>query len=109
MAISKNLLTKLTAVRLESKLVLKMEKIYLIFFNSRYCFEISTILGCLAFLVIQQGEEIKNSGMQSFYRNLVTFKDGVDESVKNIIIAFRSLHNCRGQWVSLNKGWAIPR
>ncbi len=38
---------------------------------TRYCFEIATILGCLAWLGIQQGEEIKNAGMRSFYRNLV--------------------------------------
>jgi len=36
----------------------------------RYCFELSTILGCLAYLIVQQGEEIKNSGVTSFYRNL---------------------------------------
>ena len=38
----------------------------------RYCFELSTILGCLAYLIVQQGEEIKNSGVTSFYRNLVS-------------------------------------
>ena len=32
--------------------------------------QLATILGCLEFLILQQGEEIKNSGMASFYRNL---------------------------------------
>ena len=41
---------------------------------TRYSFEIATILGCLAWLIIQQGEEIKNAGLQSFWRNLVSLK-----------------------------------
>jgi transient receptor potential cation channel subfamily V protein 6 len=40
---------------------------------TRYCFEVATIIGCLAYLIIQQGEEIKNSGIKSFYRNLVCY------------------------------------
>lgn len=30
-----------------------------------------TPIGCLAYLIIQQGEEIKNSGINSFWKNLV--------------------------------------
>ena len=37
---------------------------------TRYCFEVATIFGCLAYLIIQQGEEIKNSGLNSFFKNL---------------------------------------
>ena len=37
---------------------------------TRYCFEIATLLACLEFLIVQQGEEIKNSGIRSFCRNL---------------------------------------
>ncbi|CAB4069140.1 TRPV6 [Lepeophtheirus salmonis] len=36
---------------------------------ARYCFEISTILVSLMFLIVQQGEEIKNSGINSFFKN----------------------------------------
>ena len=39
---------------------------------TRYCFEIATLLGTLEYTVIQQGEEIKNAGISSFYKNLVT-------------------------------------
>ena len=39
--------------------------------NFRYCFEIASLLGAIEFLIIQQGEEIKNSGMKSFLKNLV--------------------------------------
>ena len=38
----------------------------------RYCFEIATLLSALEFLLLQQGEEIKNSGMKSFLKNLVS-------------------------------------
>ena len=41
---------------------------------TRYCFEAACILGCLAYLIIQQGEELKNSGINSFYRNMVSWK-----------------------------------
>lgn len=37
----------------------------------RYCFEVATILSTLEYVLVQQGEEIKNSGIDSFYRNLV--------------------------------------
>ena len=37
---------------------------------TRYCFEVATLLGVFAYLLIQQGEEIKNSGSTSFIRNL---------------------------------------
>merc|ERR550539_103423 len=37
---------------------------------TRYCFEIAALLGSIEFLFIQQGEEIKNSGMRSFCKNL---------------------------------------
>ena len=38
---------------------------------SRYCFEIGTLLSTLAFMLFQLGEEIKNAGVKSFWRNLV--------------------------------------
>ena len=44
------------------------------FFYFRYCFEIATLFGAIEFLFIQQGEEIKNSGMKSFLKNLVNLR-----------------------------------
>jgi len=44
--------------------------IFIFFF--RYCFEIATVLGGISFIFIEQGEEIKNSGIGSFWRNLVS-------------------------------------
>lgn len=37
---------------------------------TRYCFEIATLLATLEYMIIQQAEEIKNSGINSFLRNL---------------------------------------
>ena len=37
---------------------------------SRYCFEVATLLGCVAFIVFQLGGEIKNSGFDCFWRNM---------------------------------------
>ena len=37
---------------------------------SRYCFEVATLLGCAAFIVIQLGGEIRNAGFDCFWRNL---------------------------------------
>ncbi len=37
---------------------------------TRYCFEVATILGTLEYTIVQQGEEIKNAGLSSFYKNL---------------------------------------
>lgn len=38
----------------------------------RYCFEIGTILGVMSYLVFQQGDEIRNQGLVSFIKQLVT-------------------------------------
>ena len=38
----------------------------------RYCFEIGTLLSVFAFMVFQLGEELKNAGLNSFWKNLVT-------------------------------------
>ena len=38
----------------------------------RYCFEIGTLLSVFAFMVFQLGEELKNAGLTSFWKNLVT-------------------------------------
>ncbi len=37
----------------------------------RMVFEAFTVLGCLSFVIVQQGEEIKNQGLGSFLRQLV--------------------------------------
>ena len=37
---------------------------------SRYCFEIATLLGCVAFIMFQLVSEIKNAGIDCFWRNL---------------------------------------
>lgn len=37
----------------------------------RYCFEISTIIGVLCYLYFQQGDEIRNQGLISFFKQLV--------------------------------------
>ena len=39
---------------------------------SRYCFEVGTLLSVFAFMVCQLGEELKNAGVKSFWKNLVT-------------------------------------
>lgn len=39
---------------------------------ARICFEIATIISCLAFLLIQQSIEIRNSGFYSFFHALVS-------------------------------------
>ena len=39
---------------------------------NRYCFEIGTLLSVFAFMVFQLGEELKNAGLNSFWKNLVT-------------------------------------
>lgn len=38
----------------------------------RYCFEIGTIIGVLCYLWFQQGDEIRNQGLISFLRQLVS-------------------------------------
>ncbi len=40
------------------------------FYLSRYCFEIATFLGTMEYFFVQQGEELKNAGLDSFVRNL---------------------------------------
>jgi len=40
-------------------------------YHARYCFGIAAILGTLEYVFVQQGEEIKNSGVRSFFKNLV--------------------------------------
>lgn len=37
----------------------------------RMVFEAFTVLGCLSFVIVQQGEEIKNQGLGIFLRQLV--------------------------------------
>ena len=38
----------------------------------RYCFETTTLLGCLYYLVVQSGSEIKNQGLVPFLIQLVS-------------------------------------
>ena len=45
---------------------------YLLIFPDRYCFEIGTLLSVFAFMAFQLGEELKNAGLNSFWKNLVT-------------------------------------
>jgi len=37
---------------------------------SRYCFEVATLLSCLMFIIFQLGTEIKNAGIDCFWKNL---------------------------------------
>lgn len=41
----------------------------------RMGFELGTVGGCLSFVLIQQGEEIKNQGLISFVKQLVSILD----------------------------------
>jgi hypothetical protein len=38
---------------------------------ARYGFEIGTVVGVLCYVIVQQGEEIKNQGFWSFFKQLV--------------------------------------
>lgn len=38
---------------------------------ARYGFEIGTIVGVVCYVIVQQGEEIKNQGFWSFFKQLV--------------------------------------
>lgn len=38
----------------------------------RYCSEIATLIGVLSYVLIQQGDEIKNQGMAAYLKQLVT-------------------------------------
>lgn len=38
----------------------------------RYCSEVCTLIGVLSFVVVQQGDEIKNQGLNAFLKQLVT-------------------------------------
>jgi hypothetical protein len=38
---------------------------------TRYGFEIGTVIGVLCYVIVQQGEEIKNQGFRSFCKQLV--------------------------------------
>jgi hypothetical protein len=40
---------------------------------ARYGFEIGTVIGVLCYVIIQQGEEIKNQGFWSFCKQLVGY------------------------------------
>lgn len=37
----------------------------------RYCSEIATLIGVLSYVLIQQGDEIKNQGMSAYLKQLV--------------------------------------
>jgi hypothetical protein len=39
---------------------------------TRYGFEIGTVIGVLCYVIVQQGEEIKNQGFWSFCKQLVS-------------------------------------
>ena len=39
---------------------------------ARYCFEVTTLLGCTYYLVVQSGSEIKNQGVLPFVIQLVS-------------------------------------
>ena len=47
-------------------------EIFLLNCTDRYCFEIGTLLSVFAFMLFQLGEELKNAGLNSFWKNLVT-------------------------------------
>lgn len=40
---------------------------------ARYSFEIGTVIGVLSYIIIQQGGEIKNQGLFSFLKQLVSY------------------------------------
>ena len=52
----------------------------------RYCFEIGTLLSTFAFIFFQLGEEIKNAGPKSFWRNLKASPPKILFVVANIMI-----------------------
>lgn len=37
----------------------------------RYVFEIATIVGVLSYVILQQGDEVKNQGLAAFLKQLV--------------------------------------
>lgn len=37
----------------------------------RYCSEVATLIGVLSYVLIQQGDEIKNQGMAAYLKQLV--------------------------------------
>ena len=41
-------------------------------YHIRYIFEIASLLGTLEFFLIQNGEELKNAGMNSYFKSLVS-------------------------------------
>ena len=45
---------------------------FIIKYCIRYIFEIASILGTLEFFLIQNGEELKNAGMNSYFKSLVS-------------------------------------
>lgn len=38
----------------------------------RYVFEVATIMGVLSYVILQQGDEVKNQGMAAFLKQLVS-------------------------------------
>lgn len=39
----------------------------------RYCSEIATLIGVLSYVLVQQGDEIKNQGMAAYLKQLVNY------------------------------------
>lgn len=39
----------------------------------RYCSEIATLIGVLSYVIVQQGDEIKNQGMAAYLKQLVSY------------------------------------
>eukprot|EP00090_Calanus_glacialis_P029441 TRINITY_DN47253_c0_g1_i1.p1 TRINITY_DN47253_c0_g1~~TRINITY_DN47253_c0_g1_i1.p1 ORF type:complete len:251 (-),score=41.01 TRINITY_DN47253_c0_g1_i1:3-755(-) len=52
----------------------------------RYCFEVATLLGVVSFMVFQLGEEIKNAGLKSFWKNLKSSPPKMIFVVSNLLI-----------------------
>ena len=56
----------------------------------RYCFEIGTLLSVFAFMVFQLGEELKNAGLNSFWKNLVTLSSQYFVGAKLLMFSQKS-------------------
>ncbi|GLG93506.1 Inactive, transient receptor potential ion channel [Gryllus bimaculatus] len=52
----------------------------------RYCAEIGTVMGVLSYVILQQGEEIKNQGLGSFLKQLIHSPDKFIFLLSNLMI-----------------------
>lgn len=58
----------------------------------RYCSEIATLIGVLSYVIVQQGDEIKNQGMAAYLKQLVNHHTLIF-NLDNIYQSY-AYHNC---------------